>query len=196
MQAIGLTFVDWLIIAIYFGFVLGIGFYLRRYTKTEEDFFLAGRKNSAWVAGLVGLAHLLRRDHCCQPVHEEEAGGGAGRPGQRPDARGRRSAGPSTQEAWILGHSLARDPRSAQHLVLVRQGGRIMNELNEPKKMKPIWYFVGLVLLSMGAVVLLTEICRLATGVQHATVLARLHPDVWWGAVMVASGAVFFFKNR
>jgi len=45
MQAIGLTFVDWLIIAIYFGFVPGIGFYLRRYTKTEEDFFLAGRKN-------------------------------------------------------------------------------------------------------------------------------------------------------
>lgn len=30
MQAIGLTFVDWLVIAIYFGFVLGIGFYLRR----------------------------------------------------------------------------------------------------------------------------------------------------------------------
>ncbi len=59
MQAIGLTFVDWLIIAIYFGFVLGIGFYLRRYTKTEEDFFLAGRKNSAWVAGLAFLSANL-----------------------------------------------------------------------------------------------------------------------------------------
>jgi len=81
MQAIGLTFVDWLVIAIYFGFVLGIGFYLRRYTKTEVDFFLAGRKNSAWVAG---PAHLLRRDHRHQPVHEEETRGGAGGPGQRP----------------------------------------------------------------------------------------------------------------
>jgi len=59
MQAIGLTFVDWLVIAIYFGFVLGIGFYLRRYTKTEEDFFLAGRKNSAWVAGLAFLSANL-----------------------------------------------------------------------------------------------------------------------------------------
>jgi SSS family solute:Na+ symporter len=59
MQAIGLTFVDWLIIAIYFGFVLGIGFYLRGYTKTEEDFFLAGRKNSAWVAGLAFLSANL-----------------------------------------------------------------------------------------------------------------------------------------
>lgn len=59
MQAIGLTFVDWLIIAIYFGFVLGIGFYLRGYTKTAEDFFLAGRKNSAWVAGLAFLSANL-----------------------------------------------------------------------------------------------------------------------------------------
>jgi SSS family solute:Na+ symporter len=59
MQAIGLSFVDWLIIAIYFGFVLGIGFYLRGYTKTEEDFFLAGRKNSAWVAGLAFLSANL-----------------------------------------------------------------------------------------------------------------------------------------
>ena len=59
MQAIGLTFVDWLIIAIYFGFVLGIGFYLRSYTKTADDFFLAGRKNTAWVAGLAFLSANL-----------------------------------------------------------------------------------------------------------------------------------------
>jgi len=59
MQAIGLTFVDWIIIAVYFGFVLGIGFYLKRFTKTEEDFFLAGRKNSAWVAGLAFLSANL-----------------------------------------------------------------------------------------------------------------------------------------
>ncbi len=59
MQAIGLTFIDWLIIAIYFGFVLGIGFYLRSYTKTEDDFFLAGRKNTSWVAGLAFLSANL-----------------------------------------------------------------------------------------------------------------------------------------
>lgn len=50
MQAIGLTFIDWVIILIYFAFVLGIGFYLRKFTKSHEDFFLAGRKNSSWVA--------------------------------------------------------------------------------------------------------------------------------------------------
>jgi SSS family solute:Na+ symporter len=56
MSSIGLTFTDWLIILIYFGFVLGIGYYLRKFTKSHEDFFLAGRKNSAWVAGLAFLS--------------------------------------------------------------------------------------------------------------------------------------------
>ncbi len=51
-----LVFVDWLIIAVYFGFVLGIGYYLKKFTKSEEDFFLAGRKNSSWVAGLAFLS--------------------------------------------------------------------------------------------------------------------------------------------
>ncbi len=59
MHAIGLTFVDWLIIIIYFVFVLGIGFYLKKFTKNEEDFFLAGRKNSSWVAGLAFLSANL-----------------------------------------------------------------------------------------------------------------------------------------
>jgi SSS family solute:Na+ symporter len=44
--------VDFVIIAIYFVVVLSIGFYLKRYTKTGEDFFMAGRDITAWVAGL------------------------------------------------------------------------------------------------------------------------------------------------
>ena len=59
MHAIGLSFIDWLIIIIYFVFVLGIGFYLKRFTRNEEDFFLAGRKNSSWVAGLAFLSANL-----------------------------------------------------------------------------------------------------------------------------------------
>src|SRR5438094_6047265 len=39
--------------------VLGIGFYLRKYTKSGEDFFLAGREMSAWVAGLSFLSANL-----------------------------------------------------------------------------------------------------------------------------------------
>jgi SSS family solute:Na+ symporter len=59
MSTIGLTFIDWIIIAIYFFFVLGIGYYLKKFTKNEEDFFLAGRRNSSWVAGLAFLSANL-----------------------------------------------------------------------------------------------------------------------------------------
>lgn len=44
--------VDYAIIVIYFLMVLGIGFYLKKYTQSGEDFFLAGREMTAWVAGL------------------------------------------------------------------------------------------------------------------------------------------------
>jgi len=47
-----LTFVDLVIIVLYFAVVLGIGFYVKRFTSTGEDFFLAGRKMTAWIAGL------------------------------------------------------------------------------------------------------------------------------------------------
>src|SRR5438105_14040547 len=54
-----LSGVDIAIITLYFITVLGIGFYLKRYTKTGEDFFLAGREMTAWVAGLSFLAANL-----------------------------------------------------------------------------------------------------------------------------------------
>jgi len=59
MATIGLSFVDWLIIAMYFAFILGIGYYLKKFTKNQEDFFIAGRKNSSWVAGLAFLSANL-----------------------------------------------------------------------------------------------------------------------------------------
>jgi SSS family solute:Na+ symporter len=54
-----LSTVDLIIIALYFVAVIGIGFYLKRYTKTGEDFFLAGREMTAWIAGLSFLAANL-----------------------------------------------------------------------------------------------------------------------------------------
>jgi len=59
MEAIGLSLIDWVIILVYFAFVLGIGLYLRKFTTSHEDFFLAGRKNSSWVAGLAFLSANL-----------------------------------------------------------------------------------------------------------------------------------------
>lgn len=49
---LSLSLLDLLIVVIYFLVVLGIGFYLKRFAGTGEDFFLAGRKMTAWIAGL------------------------------------------------------------------------------------------------------------------------------------------------
>ena len=50
---------DWAIMATYFLFVLGIGFALRRYTKTSSEFFQSGRAMPAWVAGLAFISANL-----------------------------------------------------------------------------------------------------------------------------------------
>ncbi len=54
-----LSSVDLAVIALYFVMVLGIGFYLKRFTTTGEDFFLAGRDMTAWIAGLSFVAANL-----------------------------------------------------------------------------------------------------------------------------------------
>jgi Na+(H+)/acetate symporter ActP len=43
---------DIVIIAIYFAVMLGIGIYLKKCVSTGEDVFMAGRKMTAWLAGL------------------------------------------------------------------------------------------------------------------------------------------------
>ena len=55
----GLTSIDWVIMAVYFSFVVGIGVVLKRYTKTSTDFFLAGRAIPAWVCGLAFISANL-----------------------------------------------------------------------------------------------------------------------------------------
>ena len=44
--------VDLIIILLYFVLVLGLGLYLKRFTHTGEEFFMAGREMTAWIAGL------------------------------------------------------------------------------------------------------------------------------------------------
>ncbi|GGA59211.1 sodium:solute symporter [Edaphobacter acidisoli] len=43
---------DIVILALYFGLVVFIGFYAKGKANTSEDFFLAGREMTAWIAGL------------------------------------------------------------------------------------------------------------------------------------------------
>ena len=64
------------------------------------------------------------------------------------------------------------------------------------KAMKPIWYFVGLILLVMGGIIVLTGIYNLFFPPAVKKVLGNTHPDIWWGAIMVIFGAILFFKTR
>ena len=59
MQPIRLDLIDGAILIIYFGFVLGIGFVLKRHMRTSSDFFLSGRLIPTWVAGLAFLSANL-----------------------------------------------------------------------------------------------------------------------------------------
>ena len=53
------SWIDWLIMLVYFTFVLGIGVALKRYMRTSNDFFLAGRSIPAWVCGLAFVSANL-----------------------------------------------------------------------------------------------------------------------------------------
>src|SRR5438045_2810307 len=59
MKPIRLGVIDGAILIVYFAFVLGVGFVLKRYMRTSTDFFLSGRLIPAWVAGLAFLSANL-----------------------------------------------------------------------------------------------------------------------------------------
>ncbi|MFZ0921555.1 MAG: hypothetical protein WA020_00715, partial [Candidatus Acidiferrales bacterium] len=50
-RLVRLSPVDLIIVIFYFALVLAIGFYLKRRSSTGEDFFMAGREMTAWIAG-------------------------------------------------------------------------------------------------------------------------------------------------
>jgi solute:Na+ symporter, SSS family len=51
--------IDYAILVVYFVFVLGIGWALRRFVRSSEDFFLSGRSIPTWIAGLAFLSANL-----------------------------------------------------------------------------------------------------------------------------------------
>jgi SSS family solute:Na+ symporter len=53
------NWVDYLIVALYFAFVIGIGVMAKRSVSTSIDFFLSGRSLPAWVTGLAFISANL-----------------------------------------------------------------------------------------------------------------------------------------
>jgi len=58
-RLVHLSAVDVVIVVFYFALVLSIGWYLKGRARTGEDFFMAGREMTAWVAGLSFLSANL-----------------------------------------------------------------------------------------------------------------------------------------
>ena len=52
--------------------------------------------------------------------------------------------------------------------------------MSEGHHMVPVWFFVGVILLIYGVLILATGIYEFSH--PPATVLANLHPAIWWGA--------------
>ncbi|MEX0986870.1 MAG: sodium:solute symporter family protein [Bacteroidales bacterium] len=59
MEAFNLTWIDYSIMIIYFAFVLGIGWALKKYMKDATAFLEAGRSLPAWVTGLAFISANL-----------------------------------------------------------------------------------------------------------------------------------------
>jgi SSS family solute:Na+ symporter len=59
VEHINLGAIDYAILIVYFAFVLGIGWALRRFITSSSDFFLSGRSIPTWIAGLAFISANL-----------------------------------------------------------------------------------------------------------------------------------------
>ena len=59
MTTVNLALVDYLLLLTYFGFVLGIGFALKRQASSSSEFFQSGRSLPAWITGLAFISANL-----------------------------------------------------------------------------------------------------------------------------------------
>ncbi|MEP7367172.1 MAG: hypothetical protein ABI972_28255 [Acidobacteriota bacterium] len=58
-----------------------------------------------------------------------------------------------------------------------------------------IWFFIGSLLTIYGVLILGYGLYSIVAPPAQAPVLAELHADVWWGAVMLVVGLVYSFTN-
>jgi hypothetical protein len=57
--------------------------------------------------------------------------------------------------------------------------------------MIPVWFFVGVILLIYGVIILGTGIYEYSS--PPPTVLASTHPAVWWGALLTVIGGFYVY---
>jgi hypothetical protein len=67
---------------------------------------------------------------------------------------------------------------------------------NDKEQMKPIWYFVGWILLIIGFIVVCAGIYYLYMPVHHIVRSVGMRANIWWGVVLMLAGAVLVYFNK
>ena len=62
--------------------------------------------------------------------------------------------------------------------------------------MLSIWFFIGILLLAYGILILGAGLYELANPPEHPVVLANLHAGIWWGALLVILGLIYSLKFK
>jgi FtsH-binding integral membrane protein len=57
--------------------------------------------------------------------------------------------------------------------------------------MLPVWFFIGVILLIYGLIILASGIAEFSH--PPSTALANLHPAIWWGMLLVLLGAIYVY---
>ena len=63
--------------------------------------------------------------------------------------------------------------------------------MSEGHHIIPVWFFVGVLLLIYG--VLILGNCLLHLSQPPTTVLGELRPEIWWGAILTVIGAIYVY---
>jgi hypothetical protein len=62
--------------------------------------------------------------------------------------------------------------------------------------MVSIWFFIGVLLLAYGVLILGAGLYDLAAPAAHPVVLSELHAGIWWGALLIVLGAIYTVRFR
>jgi len=62
--------------------------------------------------------------------------------------------------------------------------------------MLSIWFFIGILLLAYGILILGAGIYELVSPPEHPLVLAELHAGIWWGGLLIAMGLFYSVRFR
>jgi hypothetical protein len=66
--------------------------------------------------------------------------------------------------------------------------------MHEGRGLISIWFFIGVLLTAYGILILGAGLYELISPPEHPVVLASLHTGIWWGAVLLIIGGVYFYR--